>query len=45
MSHGKMLKEAHYADVRLQSLRRNVLNNHFVTMSLAMRLHVNVITI
>lgn len=40
-----MLKEAQYADMRLESPRRNVLNNHFITMSLAMRLHVNIITI
>lgn len=40
-----MVKGARYADMRLQSPRRNVLNNHFVTMSLAMRLRVNIITV
>lgn len=45
VSHCAIQKGAHYADVRLQSPRRNVLSNHFITMSLAMRLHVNIITI
>lgn len=45
VSHCATQKGAHYADVRLQSPRRNVLSNHFITMSLAMRLHVNIITI